>query len=419
MTIGRGRSRATRASAVALLALAGAAAAGAADKHVHPAVDKATRPHERDAQVFGVRTAITGDEVCRIRGLLAQLRDQPACARETGKACPAGIDLLTLLFGELYNSDFPDLVVYIDEHGRSSSPRLLWRGENTAHLYGARRVWVLVFSDLPRTPEGPYLSLRHTVDQWATSLPSVGILSLGVPELKEPEGPTSKHTDVDVKFVPIGDTPAAGQAAGACQGPPNGPRQMWYATLSVPVTADTSNRISIYPKPPGAADDKDKEKEKKDKEPPAAPASPPAPDQFLVIRGHFSNSRAGRIGVSVALAWTARTTDTRLEGSAVGSYLFSKVYIRKPEMHVREIAHGQGPFRPSIAVGLGTRISSAFREGIVMVSIGHVTDKFGLFAGLNLIGRGTEERPVVGTADKQNVAFDRAKKFIFGVDYTF
>jgi hypothetical protein len=403
-----------------LSAVADERAASGAQKDPHPP--------------FGVRKQLLGDEVCRLRDLLLTTTQPTACEPE--RPCPEGVKLIRLLFGnDVYNGDFPDLIAYLGADGTPRNPTIIWKGKATAHLFGARRVWLLVFSD-HRTKSDPNkesesaLFARHTVDQWASMLPSIGLFNLTSPELKAPEGPKSEAKQDTLKFTRIGSAPEESCRSGT------GKTQMWYATTSFPVTTDTSNRISLYRAAP--EDEKETppapccttrlgataESPEAGTKPQDDPVREATPEDFLVVRGHFSNSRSGRIGASVALAATTSVKDTIVE-SSFGSYLLGKLYFIRPRMKAGQVDHVRGPYDSSLALAVGTRIgATAFREKVVGLSWAHYIDKFGFFAGVNLISGGVEERLVPDTGNqatnqKRNQPFKSALRPVFAFEYTF
>jgi hypothetical protein len=450
-------------------------------------------------------------EVCKI---LDNLRKMQSC--EVEKDCRAGVAVMEQLFdgsqtypgfrNRLYNADFPNLIVHLGDGGeppRSGSapwpatPRLIWKGKHTPYVRGARQIWGLAFLEagpqepkkakdpiagceeepsaapagivVPNAPPLAKVLMRRTVDQWPSTLPSLGFLNPSVPD-KGPESPTAAAEEDEVEFQYIGECHEAAAQAAQLMNLGTLPRRLWYGGKGFTLTADTTNRISVYAVPPkdeaeSKEDDakgdgeavpcccqqcetliKEKECAKKRKERDEKEAAHAVPPRlpFLVSRGGFSNSRTGRLGVSLALGATTNVDDTRLSTDGTGGlelapYVFTKAYVVRPRMKVREVSgHSSGPFKDSDAIVLGTRIGSPFKEFLVGYSRGHVVDRLGIMVGVNFIRGGVEVvqtevglTPVeleafqeVGDARKTRFAevgkrFESDRKFFFALDYTF
>jgi hypothetical protein len=66
--------------------------------------------------------------------------------------CKAGEDILKAVFGTTYRPSVPDYIVYFEQgakgfHFVKHNPVLMWGHENTPHVYGARDVYAVVFTE--------------------------------------------------------------------------------------------------------------------------------------------------------------------------------------------------------------------------------------------------------------------------------
>jgi len=260
-----------------------------------------------EAQLFG---KVTDLDSARAEQLRTNLLRISTCTALNKPCAPAAAALKTL-YGDLYSSGYPDFIIYLHTDPdqtydpdsncapirpatRSidvSGPVLFWKEKAAVNLYGAQRVWLLIFSDY----DLKNLEAHITTLSAKPPNPVAGLFGLAS---KVPSAEQKVATDESAETVtklPIVWSRIYGDSK-TC-------RPLYYAVSSAFVSSDTTSRVSVY------TVDKDPEDAQKvsftvplgDEEKtvkvevsnPAPPAKRTLPTlMFRSVHGSFSNSRA-------------------------------------------------------------------------------------------------------------------------------
>lgn len=372
---------------------------------------------EGSEHYFGFNVRLSPHKIAAIRSDLRQA--EQACTK-IEQACAPAKDVLETLFGTTFRRSLPDVLVYVETQPDGSlktyRPLLLWNDKNTPFVFGARHLYLLMISD-KRLP----LDAKLTTIVEKSPNPLAGFQALlkfapAQPAAKEPASKT-----VAVAWTPLG-TSSGGPFLG-------------WARLDIEV--DSVNRLTVSERPvkvTGTLTEKTGKDEGTETEikrvaegpeplPPDVQPLPSdaAPAPFRELTAHISDSRSAHAGVGVALGATLNVADTGL-GNGSGevhenAYALAKLYALRPRLRVGP--NRRGVFRPSIAVVVGTNVSSdPFEELIGGISVGHVIGKLGFMMGVNLV---KPEAPMDDAEDDMGGSEDRSRKYrlFLGVDYSF
>jgi hypothetical protein len=241
-------------------------------------------------------------------------------------------NLLKFYFREAYDEKLPDLVFYIDERD-SVRMALIHENKNPQDLYGARHIWVLIFSDrrlgagTSRAGAKAYgdtlYSLKVAYESLAYQrepgeralgglLGSIFKALLSADALPEDRGEATKDTTKNVAMQFLGTyTTSEGTKGSFCAG-----------MVKFPLAINTVNRIVVIPEPMLNV-------------------------KFRSINYTFGNFAQSRFGASVGLGyrWKKGDQDTT---SGMRFYLLGHIYLSLPKMP----ADGK-----SIGVVIGTRLA--------------------------------------------------------------
>jgi len=309
-----------------------------------------------------------GKAVCdKMKADLKNLREQ---CKEIDKACPTGTALLQQLYGsETYRPTLPDFIVYFERSADgkyNDLPRgtLIWRGVNTPHIYGARDIYVLAFSEKKLC-----LEASVAVDFKSEPNPLASLLG-STTKPDDPKAPAS-----DRKVAPLVWYPLSGDSR-------QDDTYLWLGVERLAIEVNSVDRINVQFGQPKTKDSKDAAAECID-------AS--YNTTYLAANAFISNSPDSRVGLSIALGMT---TDPKGTAVATGDsanqyfngYAFAKYYLRRPELRATPEfeQESRSARRTSYALVLGTNITkSAFNEIILGISAGHLLGNMGVIIGAN------------------------------------
>lgn len=356
---------------------------------------------------FGFKAELEPEDIAELR---ANLESAEAECSTIGEPCVANEVLLTL-FGDTFRQKLPDVLLYVrrQEDGtlQTHRPLLLWKGENTPYVFGARHLYVLVVSD-----EKLSLNASLTTIAQRSTNPLAGILTLLKFAPAEPAAKEAKSNRAPIFWLPLG--------SGS-----DGPYLGW---ARLDIEADSVNRLTIAPryetvKRKVTENEKDDDKPKYELER-VAEGPEPLPGEggeipFREVTAHLSNSRATHAGFGVALGTTFDVEDTALQegGSDLhhNAYALAKLYLLRPRLKVGPDPKSQ--YRFSVGLVFGTNVANdPFEELIGGISIGHLIGKLGLTVGVNFVRPkdGMDEMAGAGESDGGN-----ERKLFVGVDYSF
>lgn len=352
--------------------------------------------------------------------LIARIRNLDNCKTADDK-CDEGKYILRALFGENYRNTLPDFLLYLDQRSRpdgevqdlfrASKPVLMFRDQNTPHLFGVRDVYAFVFSEKKACIDGVVATeFRNEPNPFSAIFTVLGKSFTG-------SGAAAKDDREPINFAwyPLSGNPKA--------------PGMWYGVARAGIDVGSTNRITVrykQPKPKPAA--KDEKAAEKDKPKPQATAAgeedectaPPVPagqeaavyaGNFLAANAFFSNSPDSQVTVALALGTTFNVKDTSVAsgGSDVSynGYALVKFYPERfrPRLHAgpQEV----GP-RKSFGWVVGTNVlNDAFAEFVFGASLGHIWGNVGVTAGINSI------------EGKKDTDQGRKERLFLGLDYSF
>ena len=437
-----------------------------------------------ESKYFGHINAVCATESdCReVRRLLRKLE---YC--EDGKKCATGNTLLGKVFG-IYVPTLPKVIVYLEqcqETGAASgyctpskdgkfskrTPVLMYDRQRTAHVYGARQVYALVFAER-KTCVSAHVTLNYRSEPNPLSLILSAVSSV---KLDAAAAKASESKQLTFKWYPLSgnyDPKAPG---------------LWVGLAGVPIDENTVNWMTIEPGNPRpkpgqgepaippecvgqeGADEielrtgpqvqkenvgarklfnelrelkpgsdatlvlKDQQLDIRTGQSRNPNASKPAADggakpeasksldaNFVAADAFFSNSPGGRATMAIALGWTKNTKDTSLgtggSNSSFNGYALVKWYLVKPTLRPLPDSECFGmsswiwtTYRcPSFGLFAGMNVKNdIFSEIVYGVSIGHIWDNVGLVGGWNSIAGG------------KNGQEGRQKRPFVGIEYSF
>jgi hypothetical protein len=283
--------------------------------------------------------------------------------------CEPATEILKMLFGDGHRPNLPDFVVYFrqDQGKFIGKPRgvLMWRGMNTPHLFGARDVYALVFSEKPIC-----MDAFITVDFKSEPNPLTGIFAAIGGKTDDAKAAPSTHALVNFTWYPM-----SGNRADS---------ELWMGLARMSVDVNSIDRLNIQYKQPVQAGAKDVPEEcTQGGDRPKAFTG-----EFASANAFFSNSPDSAVGVSIALGMTRNPKDTSVsagDGSKeyFNGYAFAKYYVRRPRLRAGPDADPASR-DVSFALVLGTNVTkSTFSEIVYGVSVGHIVGNMGLVAGVN------------------------------------
>jgi hypothetical protein len=305
---------------------------------------------------FGTVREIGGVRLERLRELLMEVED--TCVK-LGRRCEAGDELLGRFAGDLDLSDYPTLVVYIDDNGAARTNVLLHRHRVTPFLDGESNLWVVVFSERELDLD---VSLT-TLWQQASSI-NEGLRAVFVTEgQRTQDARDASGIDGLLELATLSG---------------EGDDVLWFGATRFFIEPLSAYNLSVTPAgEPGELD-----------------------LDFREIRAAFSNSTDRSVTFGLGLGATFDTTlldQPVLDGVQIGStnldlYLMLDIYIRKPAVLRPITSSFWGRYRPSIGIALATNIQFwDAREYIVGVSFGHLFGRHGLVVGANFIDPFSED----------------------------
>jgi hypothetical protein len=282
---------------------------------------------------------------------------------------------------------------------------------NTPHLYGAKDIYAIVFTEYKAC-----LTAHFTTEYIVEPNPFSAIFDvLG----KSIGGGGSDKTTADDKD----SKPDFGWSS--LTGTDNSP--MWMAIAPAKVGVNTTNRLTIRYSQPGSARQHASNEGVVRPRPEQTTSGEAAQDcdddrdgassyrgDFVAANAFYSNSPDNRVGVAAALGLTFNTKNTGVGPSnqAVNAYGLVKFYLPaffglpdgRPQLHAGPDATG---YKRSSALVFGTNVvHSSLDEMLVGLSLGHVFGRAGFIAGVNF---------VTGTTDHPR----RFRRPFIGVDYSF
>lgn len=365
------------------------------------------------ADLFFGYTRTIPDE--NFANLLTEL-SQSCTDIEANEICEEGNELLSNLFGPMYRPELPDFIVYLKKNENGSvqplRPTLMWQGRNTPHLFGARYLYALVFSEeiLP-------LSAGITTVYEQPRNPLTAVLSvLGATNTAADEEPDPQTSSVQIEWEPL-----SGDVSNT---------ELWLGTARVPIGINSRNRVTLsfrqgtqtLTRTDGSEDPDNPDNtvlkteitsvgpafQQQDAASPQLPAFPNT--SMLNVGGHLSNTSNSRTAFSLGLGVTFDAGDTALsQEQAINGYALAKVYIRKPRLNAREDTGDL--YRRSWSVMFGTNIADdAFDEVVLGMSWGHVFGNAGFFFAGNWV---PESR------DEDGNSSGRDLKLLVGLEYSF
>lgn len=382
-----------------------------------PAYGAADNPSDA-MQYFGhVEAPCATEQSCKEFTDLVMAATQKKTCGKIDEKCTVGEEVLKRIFGTTYRQNLPDFIVYLDdkESGTQkersyrideSTPLLMWQGENTPHLLGARAIYVVVLAHHKLN-----VSATLTSDYQYEPNPLLGLLgAFKGPDNKQPSDKTSETSNGKFIWHPLnGDERTADSDT----------LVRWMAVARIVVPDNSINRVTVaYGPAPDAGDTGSSDNKPGSNSKPDQKTANKQPDDtkeekysgnFLAATGHFSNSPDSNTAVSFALGTTFNSKNTSIAsgGSNVNldGFAFAKFYIRPPYLYA---IPSSTRYRPSIGIVLGTNVNGTIFNNIVLgVSYGHIIGNVGFIAGVNSIAGITNS-----TQGRKNRAF-------FGLEYTF
>lgn len=329
--------------------------------------------------------------------------------------CPMGEAILKKIFGTTYRGTLADFIVYLEavpiEHSeptkyklKKHSPLLMWQGENTPYLMGARSIYVMVFS------QKKVVDIKATVtsDYQYDPNPLIGILSvLKAPEIKTGEEKSSVTSAGQFTWLPLSGN--------------DDNTLMWLGITRIDLPPNSINRVTVYPpmlytgstpttsNKIGASGKVGQPTEEASK--PGKVATDKYEGDFLGVTGHFTNSPENYASFSLAVGATFHTKGTAIAsgGSNINfnGYVFAKFYVPGCRPYLYATPH-LTLYNPSIGLVVGTNTTGkSFSENIVGLSLGHLIGNVGMIMGENYLAG----------ADGTNEG--RKKHAFLALDYTF
>lgn len=319
------------------------------------------------------------------------------CSEDVDRPCPKGATLLQSVFSKR-RPELPDLILYMSRDDKcrlhSSRPVLQWKGKNTAHLFGANSVWILVFAEEKLPLEAAIVPIyQQTANPFAGLLPVVGVGS--APSQAE----ATKATTKELSWATINQ---------------ESPGDFYLGTARLKVGTDSVNFVTV-----GLKESQEQVTECE----PQLGGSDPLEGASLVpanaASAHFSNSGDSFTAFSVGFAQTADVADTALGQGAsghLGAYAMAKIHVLRPRIKAFYPEDKiQRRSRLSLSFVLGTNLhDDPFEEFVAAFSVGNIMGKTGLLVGANYT-------PFLEKKENGVVVerFEREWKLIWGVEYTF
>ena len=310
-----------------------------------------------------------GAEVCK------QMKDDLKAIRgcEVDKPCPKATEILKQLYGvDSYRPSLPDFIVYFDQDAKGEyrgrpTGVLLWQGMNTPHIYGARDIYVLAFSERKACIEASV-----AVDFKSEPNPLGSVLG-STAKAEDPKTPATDRKAANLIWYPLsGDTS-------------QGKEHLWLGVTRLAIEVNSVDRLNVQ----------FAQVKVKDGSPECA-TDPKYKSDYLAANAFFSNSPDSRVAVSIALGMTTNPKGTAVAtGDSANQYFngyaFAKYYLRRPQLRAApEFEQFDQARAVSYALVLGTNITkSAFNELVVGVSAGHLRGNMGIIVGLNSLAGAT------------------------------
>lgn len=334
------------------------------------------------------------EQRCAFRDLLRRLDAE--CPR-VDERCALGDAVLGAVFGGTYRRSMADYLVYLEQtpgprgpQFRKHAPVLMYEGENTPYLYGARDVFAVVFSERRACVTARVTTIyRNDPNPFSTVLAALGTNV-------DPAAPKpTERTSAAVRWLPLSGNPAD--------------TGLWVGMAPFAIDENSTVRITLEYSPPRKKGGDDKSQADLPEEcvgPPASaqagvdPAGPtssaraepaqPEPEysgDFLSANGFVSDSPGGWAALSFALGASGNVRGTAVASGGsrftVNGYAAAKFYLLRPRINVAPDAWKVR--RTSLAVFAGTGIKSPFDELVFGLSIGHLVGNAGLLLGGNSI----------------------------------
>lgn len=354
------------------------------------------------------------------------IRNLGTACQNVDRECKEGERILRKLFGDTYRDVLPDFMVYLEQQAgrtpdgkpsvtfKAHKPVLMWRNQNTPHLYGVRDIYAIVFSQRKACIDGTLAT-----DYKSEPNPFSAILAV-VGKNIDPEKKEDTRAGMTFSWYPLDGNP--------------GTQGMWYAVARTGVDVNSTNRIIVRYRQPKAAQAKDGADDKTAEQAAAKPRPKPKPKpkpepgladecgapqdeeappvyaaDFLAASGFFSNSPDSRVSVALALGATFNARDTSIASGgskqALNGYALAKFYLVRPRLRTDPGGTGH---HMSWGAFVGTNIGgSAFDELVFGLSMGHVIGNVGLVAGINSI------------EGKKDTDQGRKQRAFIGLDYSF
>jgi hypothetical protein len=354
-----------------------------------------------------------GKEVCD-----QLLRDLKALAQCTNidEPCPPAERILRALFGGTYRDVLPDFLVYFEQgtpvaRGRNYEdktatvtdfkahrPVLMWRGRNTPHLYGARDLYMVVFSERPVCIQGSV-----TTEFKSEPNPFAFILTVLGKSFETAKAKDAERARPEFVWHPLdGDSRSSG---------------LWWAIARADVEANSTNRATVYFQEPPKKEAPSGDNKKPAAKPAARDECVVADDSklaaytgdYVAANAFFSNSPDSFVTVALALGITHNVRGTSLgpggSNQSLNAHALAKFYAVRPRVNAGPRGTGH---RLSFGGVVGTNINgTAFDQILLGAAVGHIVGNVGLVIGANSIKDIPE-----GTDGRKWRPF-------FGVDYSF
>lgn len=332
-----------------------------------------------------------GGDCAELKGLLARLETE--CAK-VDAPCPPGQKILDTLFDKGYRPSLADFITYFKQSSGAfvGKPKgvLMWQRMNTPHLYGARDIYALVFSE-----EKICLDASIAVDFKSEPNPFTGIFAALGGKADDAKAAAPTRTVTGFTWLPLSGNPAA--------------PGMWLGIARMSIDTNSADRLNIEYKQRTQPAGKDVPEECA-AAPAGTSAKPSYTGEFLSANAFFSNSPDSRIGISVALGLTLNPKNTSVAtgdgaNQYFNGYAFAKYYVRRPQLRAGPNAEGRDT---SLGLVIGTNITkSTFSEIVYGVSIGHLVGNMGLIVGVNSLQ---------GAKDSHS---GRKSRAFLGLEYSF
>jgi hypothetical protein len=363
------------------------------------------------------------------------------------RPCREAEAVFSAIYGDLYYPEWPKLLVYVKKDGVPLTPVLMSNGRNTAYLHGAKNLFVIVVAENPLRLEARVTTLTP---KWLN--PFVGLVSAfgAATEKKEAEvqvspptpmrlnpikstggetfyyGATgftletdtvirvsirSVHEEVTVKQDTVTTFPADSTKMTSAKTSKTSTTKSTKPEQKVDgVTVNSEDTVTVSAEEASSSQDPPKSKTMRTETReltstaivPVTILQDEPQLQAESVQANLSNTEGSWAGVGIGAGGVTGVFDKTVklqdkEGKTLGrtaathnlgAIFYGKLYFRRPMLRVR----GEGRYRPSIALAIGTNLSpsSSFNDLVAGISFGHLLGRLGFVSGVEFAGARTD-----------------------------